>query len=633
MFKFSFRFNLIFCWLLVLHITSNAQPKYDNFKTIPAKPLPAQIIKVEYQPSQSNLILENSLKGVAYLNNIGAEEPRAVEIELIKQMDVWHGTLSTEKNDVSLLMVFYDSAGNIDNCKGAGYWIPLYNTNENMLPGSQATIAFMYYGAWPSTTYDVESYRDLANQMYEKDFKIDPALKRIYYRYYIASIRFEKAPDLYKQELDQFSESTDLTEWELLDISKKYYSINDSASGKKYEKMLFDKYATGCWATQTSSLEYQKKILPTNDFKLNQSLYSDFKKRYSGLVEECPKRYINTVQIILLRRLVEQYIKNGMYEEWKREAGKLEDKWKFDAYAFAAQTLTEKKIYPDISERLASEASEWQYANLDAPRIVTDRLFSSKSDVRSYREEKLGDCLGSYGYSLLLQEKNEEAARVLKKAVIFSKMNKPKINQYYIESLVAINSIQEAIHETGEMEKRGKVNTQTMEIYRKLISQNKDASAQTPSKNNKQKKLKLINEKCPSFEMTDANGNPSNLQDYHGKIIVIDFWATWCGPCIAGFENMNRIADRYSIDPSIVFLFINTQETGNDKLKRAKELMQNTGYKFTLLFDEHNKAGNIFDFSALPTKLVIDKEGNIRYRESGSEKEEELIVVIDALRK
>jgi thiol-disulfide isomerase/thioredoxin len=601
MFKIYLRVYIFFSWLSVFYaFSTSAQPKYDNFKTIPEKPLPAQTIKIEYKPSQSNLILEDSLKGVAYISKVGIEDPRAIEIEFRRHTDVWHGTLSTEKDDVSFLMVFYDSAGNIDNCKGSGYWFPLYDTSENMLPGSQATIAYMYYGAWPSTTYDIESDRDMAHQLYEIDFKIDPALKRVYYRYYIASIRFSSAPDLYKRELAHYSESPDLTEWELLDISKKYYAVNDSASGKKYESIIFDKYANGCWATQVSSLEYQKKIIPTNDLKVNQSLYSDFKKRYNGVVEECSKRYINTIEIILLRRLIEQYIKNGLFDEWKMEADKLEDRWKFEAYAFAAQTLAEKKNYPEISERLAFQASEWLHANLNAARVVTDRLFSTDSEVRNYREEKLGECLGTYGYSLLLQKKNEEAVPELKKAVFFCKMNKPKINQYYIESLVTINNIPEAIYEIGEMEKRGKANPQTMEIYRKLLSQNRKTSTQASTKSNKQKKLNLINEKCPSFEMMDANGTPGSLKDYDGKIVVIDFWATWCGPCIAGFESMNRIVNRYSKDPNIVFLFINTQEKGNDRTKKAKELVRNTGYNFTLLFDELNKAVTLLIFRHYP---------------------------------
>jgi thiol-disulfide isomerase/thioredoxin len=632
MFRVALRFDFFFKWaMLVFAVNVSAQPKFDNFKTIPAKPLPAQSIRIEFQPSQSDLIVESRLKAVAYINKIGTEDPRAIEIEFSKNEYWWHGSLATEEDDVSFLMVFYDSAGNIDNYKGIGYWVPLYDPNENMLPGSQATIAYMYCGAWPSTTYDIDSDRDMANQLYKKDFQNHPSLKRIYHRYYIASIRFENAKDHYKRELDYYSEYPDLNEWELLDISKKYFAINDSASGKKYEKMIFEKYSTGCWATQVSSLDYQKKIIPTNDVKTNQTLYADFKKRYSNIVEECSKRYINTIETILLRRLIEQYIKSGMYEEWKREADKLESKWKFSAYALAAQTLTEKKIYPEISEQLASDASEWLSVNLGAPRIVTDRLFSTNSEVRNYREEQLGECLGTYGYSLLLQKKNEEAVPLLKKAVLFTKMNKPKINQYYIESLVAINSITEAIYEIGEMEKLGKVNPQTMEIYRKLLSQNKKSSPQVSAGKNKQNKLKLISEKCPSFEVTDSQGTSVNVKDYVGKVVVIDFWATWCGPCIAGFESMNRIIERYNKNSNVVFLFINTQESGTDRIKKAKELIQNAGYNFTVLFDELNKAGSTFNFSALPTKLVIDKEGSIRYRESSSEKEDELIAVIDAL--
>jgi thiol-disulfide isomerase/thioredoxin len=152
----------------------------------------------------------------------------------------------------------------------------------------------------------------------------------------------------------------------------------------------------------------------------------------------------------------------------------------------------------------------------------------------------------------------------------------------------------------------------------------------------KEVKAKLINKPSGTFTLNDANGNAVNLDKYKGKIIILDFWATWCAPCIASFPIMNDLIQQYKTDTSVVFLFINTMESGADKITPAKDLILKKRYNWTILFDTDNKVSDLYNIISLPTKLIIGKDGKIRIKSVGFLGDEilkkELPVMIELLR-
>jgi len=130
-----------------------------------------------------------------------------------------------------------------------------------------------------------------------------------------------------------------------------------------------------------------------------------------------------------------------------------------------------------------------------------------------------------------------------------------------------------------------------------------------------------VSKTTPSFLLDDNSGRQVSLESLKGKVVVIDFWATWCAPCKAAMAGMQMAQNKYSKDTNVVFLFIDTQERDPDYKAKGKSFLQEKGYAFHVLYDTGETMDQTYHAmntgSGIPCKVVIDAKGVIRYTNVG----------------
>lgn len=112
---------------------------------------------------------------------------------------------------------------------------------------------------------------------------------------------------------------------------------------------------------------------------------------------------------------------------------------------------------------------------------------------------------------------------------------------------------------------------------------------------------------APDFTVYDADGNAVKLSDYFGKPLVLNFWASWCGPCKS---EMPEFQQAYEEQDGVQFLLVN-MTTGRETKEAAQALLEQEGYTFPVLFDTDGDAASTYSVYSLPTTYFVDAEGNL----------------------
>ena len=123
---------------------------------------------------------------------------------------------------------------------------------------------------------------------------------------------------------------------------------------------------------------------------------------------------------------------------------------------------------------------------------------------------------------------------------------------------------------------------------------------------------------APNWTLPDLAGKPFQLSDYKGKVVVLDFWGSWCGPCRQELPVFQQMYERYR-DKNVVFFGVNWEKGGNgqDLKQLVRNFMDTNKYNFPVVLDHERSAQMAYDIQGFPTVYLIDRTGMIRYQNVG----------------
>jgi thiol-disulfide isomerase/thioredoxin len=128
--------------------------------------------------------------------------------------------------------------------------------------------------------------------------------------------------------------------------------------------------------------------------------------------------------------------------------------------------------------------------------------------------------------------------------------------------------------------------------------------------------------KAAELSVTPVTGEgPKTLAEAAGKVVIVDFWATYCAPCKKSFPKYQELVEQFGGDLAVIAVSLDDPEDADEN--KLKEFATETGVKFAVVWDKEKKTAESYKPPKMPTSFVIDKDGNIAHVHAGYESGEE----------
>ncbi len=122
----------------------------------------------------------------------------------------------------------------------------------------------------------------------------------------------------------------------------------------------------------------------------------------------------------------------------------------------------------------------------------------------------------------------------------------------------------------------------------------------------------LTGQEAPDFALKSASGKNLRLSEYRGDVVMINFWATWCGPCR---QEMPLLDDLYTRYERVGFKLLGVNI--DDDARRAMQMVEELGVSFPVLFDESKDVSRLYQVEAMPVTVLVDRTGTVRHVHHG----------------
>ena len=117
---------------------------------------------------------------------------------------------------------------------------------------------------------------------------------------------------------------------------------------------------------------------------------------------------------------------------------------------------------------------------------------------------------------------------------------------------------------------------------------------------------------APDFALKSSTGENLRLSEYRGNVVMINFWATWCGPCRQEMPLLDELYTRYE-RVGFSLLGVNI----DDDSRRAMQMIEDLGVSFPVLFDARKEVSELYEVETMPVTVLVDREGNVRHVHHG----------------
>ena len=580
-----------------------------NLELSETKPSPGDSLKVSYT-------LKDSLAPEAFYVYTVKSYAYPVDLNLIKDGERFTDAIKIPDSADGLIFHFKNGEEYEANDE-KGYTVNLYDAEGEMLPSSKVAIA--HYISGRGSYYGIKTESDSTLAAYTQALENDAASSEDWLLpqiYLMSRSDAEQANTLAQKTIDSYSGKA-LTEKDYTTLYRLAQFKKDQPAQDSLLAVLKTEYPKNTWVLnnyvsqmrQTKSVDEQLEIL--DDFNEN-----------SGAD--------GTQKDFLYRTIATTFLENGNIEAYKEYMDK------------ASDDMSKASILNNLAWERAENGEELEVAETMSKQSL-DIIDAQKSDKPDYYtakqfEKSLASTKAMYSdtYGLILFKQGKVKEAIAAQEVAVADRATADVTERYLQFLTADEQYDKVVEKATEYIKDGNGTSATKEYLKTAYTateQDEDfenylSGLEKIAHDNALAELKkeMIDEEAPTFNLKNLNGEEIALADLKGKTVVLDFWATWCGPCKISFPGMQKAVTKYADNDQVEFLFIDTWEStsGEAREKGVTDFIASNAYTFNVLMDTPKEEGSreydvvsAYEVDGIPTKFVLGPDGKIKFKAVG----------------
>ena len=524
----------------------------------------------------------------------------------------------------------------IDNNNGLGFVIPLYSKEGKRFDFENIDKATLFYHFAPHFIKLKETPKTRLINWYEENYQKYPNLKKTNefdYHYYLHLLYKEKGDKVKPQLLEFAKQMEGMKEDEKKWIwAARIYSILGMQNEQsRIEEDIVTAYPTGPKAKENFWQKFysSQKLSTSSILSTMNGYFSHFNDTSTSSKDNF---YIQIISLYLNKKM-------------------------WDSLPLYQSLVTNKvylsNIYNNFALRLCNAQLDASDSNLNIAKILSNKSMN----YTKYRisnpvadEDSNGYLQGLYNrfvdtYAQILYKLGQYDSAFYYQDAIYKQadqLDAGGIERYglYSEKVKGVGYAKQII----EIQLLNGISTdallkQLQSIYKKIgigdaefNAIKEKSSLVILKKNTEEIRKKFGTIKARNFTLKNILGQSITLSSLKGKVVIIDFWATWCVPCLASFPTLQETVTKYKTDKEVVFLYADILEhkIPAKMQENAARLMTDGNYTFNVILDVKDELVSKYLIESIPTQFIIDRKGNMVFMGDAIDN---LLLLIEAAKK
>lgn len=588
--------------------------------TLPSNPKVGEQIQLEYSPldADKSMMERKNIHAVVYAFTSAAELPLAIEIPLEKRSGRWTGATTLAKDAVYAIV----KVGNgliYDTNKELFWEVLVHNEKGQPVEGANLKAAMARYGQLPAPCRMKDDFSE-ALEYLNKETRLHPKNVVAQFNYImIAKSTGDLTDDEAKGKYRELTSSVNQiqTPLEAIAIAQAY---NEQQKQEESERVMTD--AARRFPTSTVAEQAQLQELGAS-----KSL-DEFVGRaaeHLGKWTTSPARQ-NIIDAVL-NATTQQNSMAVLVQFMNSTKG------------LSARTIHQAVNFIGSVDSLRPQALTFVDMGLAAAADEARRP-QNMGNSEWKEEQRLASSQLRFVQGAILRAmgRQQEAMLALEQSIEIGGNDLEKGCVEMLVEMRAASGQQKGALELAERAIALGVSTpKVVDTFRALLKENGEDSADVAEREQElraegRKRMAtrvvqdMLNQQAIEGTFTTLDGKSVKISDWKGKVVIIDYWATWCGPCRQSFPSLQKLYVRYKDNPNVVFAIVNVWERSDDRVKTVRDFMsKNASLTFPMYLDKDDSVVGKFGVTGIPTKFYLGKDGRIQFKEVGLHPEEQFL--------